>query len=180
MIFRRAKKTESEVILGLYRAVIGTPFCTWNESYPGEAEIAEDLAAKSLFVLEDDKKVIGAISIVPQNEIDDFDCWKVRENAREFARVVIRPEDQHRGLSVHLVEGIIRELERRGAAAIHIAVAKENIPAQKLYHKTGFCFCREAEMYGHSFFLCEKILGQFKSGSDGAESRRARRRILWM
>ena len=37
-------------------------------------------------------------------------------------------------------------------------VAKENIPAQKLYRKTGFVFCGEADMYGHSYFLCERIL----------------------
>ena len=39
-----------------------------------------------------------------------------------------------------------------------IAVAKENIPAQKLYRKTGFDFCGEADMYGHSYFLCERTI----------------------
>ena len=34
----------------------------------------------------------------------------------------------------------IRELQRQGAAAIHIAVAKENIPAQKLYRKMASFF----------------------------------------
>ena len=158
MVFRKAEKREAEDILALYRAVVGTPFCTWNEWYPGETEIAEDLASGSLYVLEEDREKIGAISIVPQNEMDDFDCWKIRENAREFARVVIRPDHQQKGLSFCLVENIIRELQKQDAAAIHIAVAKENIPAQKLYKKTGFCFCGEADMYGHSFFLCERIL----------------------
>ncbi len=94
----------------------------------------------------------------PQNEIDDFDCWKVRENTREFARVVLRPDQQRKGLSICLVEGIIQELQKQNAAAIHIAVSKGNIPARKLYEKMGFDFCGEADMYGHSFFLCEKIL----------------------
>jgi RimJ/RimL family protein N-acetyltransferase len=58
----------------------------------------------------------------------------------------------------YLVEGVIRELQRQGVAAIHIAVAKENIPAQKLYRKTGFDFCGEADMYGHSYFLCERTI----------------------
>ena len=39
-----------------------------------------------------------------------------------------------------------------------IAVAKENIPAQKLYRKTRFDFCGEADMYGHSYFLCERTI----------------------
>ena len=70
----------------------------------------------------------------------------------------MKPDQQHRGLSVYLVEGIIRELQRQGVAAIHIAVAKENIPAQKLYRKTRFDFCGEADMYGHSYFLCERTI----------------------
>ena len=90
--------------------------------------------------------------------MDHFSCWSVKRNAREFARVVIKSDQQHKGLSVYLVEGVIRELQRQGVAAIHIAVAKENIPAQKLYRKTGFDFCGEANMYGHSYFLCERTI----------------------
>ena len=146
MLFRKAEKSEAEAIRALYQAVIGTPFCTWDKSYPGETEIAED------------HQVIGAISIVPENELDHFNCWALKENAREFARVVIKSDQQHKGLSVYLVEGVIRELQRQGVAAIHIAVAKENIPAQKLYRKTGFDFCGEADMYGHSYFLCERTI----------------------
>jgi L-amino acid N-acyltransferase YncA len=158
MLFRKAEKSEAESIMALYKAVIGTPFCTWDESYPGKSEIAGDLKAGTLYVLEEDHQVIGAISIVPENELDHFNCWALKENAREFARVVIKPDQQHKGLSVYLVEGVIRELQRQGAAAIHIAVAKENIPAQKLYRKTGFDFCGEADMYGHSYFLCERTI----------------------
>ncbi len=158
MLFRKAEMCEAETVMGLYKAVIGTPFCPWNESYPGEIEIAEDLQAGTLYVLEEDREIIGAISIVPENEYDDFDCWTVKDNTREFARVVIRRDQQHKGLSVHLVEGIIRELQKQGTAAIHIAVAKENLPAQKLYRKMGFDFLGEADMYGHSFYLCEKII----------------------
>ena len=158
MLFRKAETREAEAIRALYQAVIGTPFCTWDESYPGETEIAGDLSAGTLYVLEEDHQVIGAISIVPENEMDHFSCWSVKRNAREFARVVLKPDQQHRGLSVYLVEGIIRELQRQGVAAIHIAVAKENIPAQKLYRKTRFDFCGEADMYGHSYFLCERTI----------------------
>ena len=158
MIFRKAKWNEAETILNLYRAVIGTPFCTWDELYPGETEITEDLSFGTLYVLEENQELIGAISIVPENELDHLECWKVRENTREFARVVLKPDHQHKGLSIILVEGIIRELQKQSVAAIHIAVAKENIPAQRLYQKIGFDFCGEADLYGHRFFLCEKAL----------------------
>jgi L-amino acid N-acyltransferase YncA len=158
MIFRKAESGEAAMIMALYKAAIGTPFRTWDESYPGETEITGDLSSGSLYVLEKDQELIRTISVVPENELDDFDCWKIRENAREFARVVLRQDQKHKGLSVYLVESIITELQKQGVSAIHIAVAKENIPAQKLYKKTGFDFCGEADLYEHSFFLCEKIL----------------------
>jgi L-amino acid N-acyltransferase YncA len=158
MIFRKAESGEAAMIMALYKAAIGTPFRTWDESYPGETEITGDLSSGSLYVLEKDQELIRTIAVVPENELDDFDCWKIRENAREFARVVLRQDQKHKGLSVYLVESIITELQKQGVSAIHIAVAKENIPAQKLYKKTGFDFCGEADLYEHSFFLCEKIL----------------------
>ena len=166
MMFRKAEKGEEDAVMVFYRAVIGTPFCTWDESYPGETEITEDLSAGTLYVLEEDREIIGAISIVPENELDDLDCWTVRENAREFARVVLKPDQQQKGLSVYLIEGVIRELQKLRVAAIHIAVAKGNIPAQKLYRKMRFNFCGEADMYGHSFFLCEKKLREKKEEKD--------------
>ena len=159
MLFRRAEKGEAGSIRALYQAVIGTPFCTWDGSYPGDAQIAGDLSAGTLYLPEEGRKAIGAISIVPENELDHCGCRSVKENAREFARGVIKPDRQRKGLSVYPVEGVIRELQRQGAAAVHIAAAKENIPAQKLYRKTGFTFCGEADLYGHSFFLCERAIG---------------------
>ena len=159
MIFRKACKSEEKAIKALYRSVIGNRYCTWDESYPGEEEIRGDLLAESLYVLADNGELIGAISIVPENELDSFKCWKFKENAREFARVVIRPDYQQHGLSGHLVEGVIRELLKTGASSVHIAVAKENAPAQKLYRKTGFSFCGEADMFGHNYYLCEKFIG---------------------
>ncbi len=65
MVFRKAQMGEGEHIAALYKAVIGTPFCTWDESYPGATEIMGDLSAGSLYVLEEDQELIGAISIVP-------------------------------------------------------------------------------------------------------------------
>lgn len=158
MILRKAEEKEAAEILTLYRSVTGSPFCVWNEFYPGEEEITADLGAGTLFDLDRDGEIIGAVSIVPENEMDDFDCWEVRENAREFARVVIHPAYQGKGLSANLIEGITERLREYSCSAVHISVAVQNIPAQKLYAGQGFAIRGEDEMYGNSYFLCEKIL----------------------
>ncbi len=159
MVFRQAGQYDAKTVSALYSAVKGTEFCVWDESYPGEEEIKNDLAAGCLYVLEDEGDVIGAVSIVPENETDGFGCWKVRENAREFARVVIRPDRQSEGLSYHLIDGVLKELRARNAAAAHISVARSNLPARKLYAKAGFEIRGEADIFGGSYYLCELILG---------------------
>ncbi|MCR4622517.1 MAG: GNAT family N-acetyltransferase [Clostridiales bacterium] len=158
MVFRQAGQADAQTVLALYNSVKGTPFCVWDEDYPGEEEIRGDLAARCLYVLEDMGETVGAVSIVPENETDRFECWKVRQNAREFARVVIRPDHQGRGLSRLLVEGVVKELRARGAEAIHISVAKTNIPAGRLYAKAGFTVRGEADIFGGSYYLCEMVL----------------------
>lgn len=142
----------------MYRAAAGGEYCSWNAEYPGETEIENDLAADTLYVLEDGREIVGAVSIVPENEMDGFPCWKERDRAREFARVVIRQDHRGRGLSRRLVEGAIREMRRMGAMAAHISVVKKNIPAVRLYRSFGFDFCGETEMYGNSYYLCEMLL----------------------
>lgn len=158
MIFREAKKDEAQAINNLYKSVMGTIYCTWDDIYPGKIEIEEDLAADTLFVLERNSEIIGAVSVVPKNEMDAFDCWKARKNTRELARVVISPAEQGKGLSRVLIDGVILELRKTETVAVHISVAKVNIPAIKLYKKYGFDFCGEAYMYGNNYYLCEKML----------------------
>lgn len=155
---RQAKGNESAQILEMYRSAVGGRYCTWDEGYPGAFEIAQDLAAGTLYVLEDAGALCGAISVVPENELDGQECWTLRENAREFSRVVIAPAYRGKGLSRRLVGGVLDVLRGNGASAVHIAVARKNIPAQRLYAGAGFAFRAEADLYGHSFFLCEKCL----------------------
>lgn len=157
-MFRKAKPEEAGRILTMYRSAVGGPFCTWDDEYPAKENLEEDLAADGLFVLERDGELIGAISAAPENELEEFPVWKIREKAAEFARVVICPELQGQGLSGALVDGILEELRKRGTVSVHIAVAKKNLPARKLYESRGFELRGEASMYGNEYELREKIL----------------------
>lgn len=158
MTFRAAKEDEAQAILTLYRSAIGLPLCTWNESYPSEFEISHDIETDNLFVLEEDGQIIGAISIVPENELDAMQCWSNTERANEIARVVLRLDKQGKGYSATLVQNVLNELKERGCQVVHLAVAKVNIPAQRTYSRCGFVTVDECFMYGNDFYLCEKLL----------------------
>ncbi len=155
MIFRQADRDDAEDVLEMYEAVKGSEFCVWNDLYPTMFEIDGDLRGGNLFVLEINGENVGAVSIVAENEMDGFGCWKYG-NAAEFARVVIKPEYQHRKLSEYMVSFILEEIGNRGYSAVHISAAKNNIPACATYRRLKFTVAGEADMYGNSYYLMEK------------------------
>lgn len=154
--FRAAKKEEADAVLALYRSVIGTPFCTWNEFYPGAEEIDGDLKAGNLFVLEADGKISGAISIVPENELDALGEWSAAKKAGEFARVAVAPEAQGNRLARILVSNILAVMKERGFDAVHISVAVRNLPARNTYRHFGFRTVGQTEMWGNRYDLLER------------------------
>ena len=156
--FRIARQGEEEQVLSLYQSAKGSAFCVWNESYPTMTEIEQDLETKSLYVMTDGSKIIGAISIVPENELDGFDCWFYKAG-REIARVVIDKAYQGQGLSFEMVESIESILQEKGHMSIHLSVVKTNIPAYNTYIKAGFSIVGEAQMYDNDYYLMEKAIG---------------------
>ncbi len=152
--FRNAKREDASDIYSLYKSVLGEEFCVWNENYPDMLEIEGDLTSDNLFVLTDREKIIGAISIVPENELDAFDIFT--SAGAEIARVVIAKDYRGNGLSGKMMEEIETVLRKRGCKSIHLSVAKANIPARKTYIKAGFQTVGEAEIYGGEYFLMEK------------------------
>lgn len=159
MRFRPANTEDAQCVVALYRMVTGQKYCTWNDLYPGISEVNHDIETNNLFVCEDGNSMIGAISIVPENELDDATKWTVSDNAHEIARVVIKPSCQGKGYSRYLVQEIIKVLEtQRNCASIHLAVASVNVPAYKTYMNLGFKPVGEVDMYGNHFCLCEKVL----------------------
>ena len=155
--FRMATQDDAAQVLALYQSAQKGEFCVWNDSYPSIAEIEHDLETKKLYVMTDGSKVIGAISVVPENELDSFDCWSCKAG-KEIARVVIDKAYQGHGLSFEMVQSIASILRKDGCKAIHLSVVKTNIPAYKTYIKAGFAVVGEAQMYGNDYYLMEKAI----------------------
>ena len=155
--FRMATHDDAAQVLSLYESAKSGVLCVWNESYPSMTEIEHDLETGNLYVMTDGGKVIGAISVVPENELDGFDCWSCKDG-KEIARVVIDKAYQGQGLSFEMVQNIVPILRKNGCKAIHLSVVKSNIPAYKTYMKAGFAVVGEAQMYGNDYYLMEKAI----------------------
>ena len=93
MIFRKAELQDCNAVYSLYRTLAGRPLCTWDAEYPGWLQINEDYESGGLYVMAQDEGIVGAISIVPENELDALPFWRF-QNAREIARVAVAPGQQ--------------------------------------------------------------------------------------
>ncbi len=158
MELKHAQQQDLTLIYGLYRAAIGRCGCTWDENYPGETELRNDAAQNCVYAAWIDGQLIGAVSVVPENEADDLEFWQITDGTqREIARVVIADAYCGCGLAVEMLKLLFAQLAAQGCHAIHLLVAKENIPAIRTYQKLGFHFLGECHRYGIDFYACEKI-----------------------
>ncbi len=159
MEFRRAYSSDLNAVAALYSQAKMLPFCAWNEEYPTRIDAGHDCETGNLYVLTDNGAVIGALSVVPENEIDDLPDWHVRgQGVREIARVVVSPSHQGHGYAKMMLAEICDMLRCRGERAVHISVAVDNIPAMRTYPRVGFIPVGEADLFGGRYVLMEREL----------------------
>ncbi len=158
MKLRLAKENELLLILNLYKEARKEPFCVWDDEYPTIIDIKEDYKTNNLFVYVNGNEIIGAISIVPINEMDDCSEWKITNKVCEIARIVIDNKHHGKGLARKMIESIFDLCKNRDFNAIHLSCQKDNLPAIKTYQKLGFSFVGEKFMYNNHYYLCEKNL----------------------
>ena len=159
-IFRPATEADLAGVLALYEGAKQEPFSVWNEDYPTAADATHDLETDNLYVLEEDGRVIGTLSVCPENEMDGF-AHLFTHNApsvREIARIAVAADRHGRGYAALMVEHICKILAARGVPALRISVAKGNLPARRTYPRVGFSEAGEAWMYGGDYVLMEKAL----------------------
>lgn len=159
MILRLAEKCELSMIAQMYASMVGRPGCVWNENYPILEDAEIDLACGGLYVLEDNGAVVGAVSVLGENELEELDCWQICDgNHREIVRVVIAAEQQGKGLAKIMLSLLFDELKKQGATSIRLVVAEANPAARKTYEALGFDFYGRVFMFDHDYLPAEKRL----------------------
>ena len=155
MIFRKAKIEEQDFILQLYNHDRFKPYTAWDDTYPTIDNIKEDISNDNLFVLEDNKEILGSIAINTVNELDEeFN----EEQALEFARVIVNPKYRGKGYSKLLIKNIEEEIKRKGINHIHICVYENDDIALSLYQKLHYVKLYRKCLFGHYFILFKKDL----------------------
>ena len=154
-----ATEEDRQEILSLYREQVGKEFCPWTEDYPSNETIDFDLSRNALIIMREDDKIIAAISLEEDEEVDALDCWDESLNpVGELARVAVSPKEQGKGIAKIMMKRGMDELKARGYKGIHIIVNKHNIKAIKSYKDFEFNVVGECHLYDQDFLCYEKEL----------------------
>lgn len=164
-IFTPATQADAGAVLQLYRDVVNTPGCTWDDTYPAMENIAEDLAQGALYCLRDAAGMpAAAASIGALAELDDL-AWPEGSCAPcELARIGVRPDLQGRGIGTRMLDECITIARRRGFDGIRMLVSPGNAAALALYGKRGFSCTGRTFRYGLDFLKYQKLLDEDTSG----------------
>lgn len=155
-----ATESDKADIFTLYKMQIGREFCPWNDNYPTMDNIEFDLSLDSLFVMRDDEnKIIAAISIDHDEEVDKLECWSSDlQPSGELSRIAVDIRYQNQGVARKMIEYAMIILKERGYKSIHMLVNKLNKKALASYNKLFFNVVGECFMYDQSFWCYEKEL----------------------
>lgn len=158
MVLEKASPSDLDAVCALYASAIGREGCTWNEYYPTREDAEADISRGDLWVLRADGRTVGAVSVVFPNELDGMECFSEKENVREIARVTVDKALAGHGCAARMLTLLFGRLKEEGASAVRLSAAVGNRAAIAVYRRLGFAFLGRAEMYGNTYFLCEKSL----------------------
>ena len=156
---RPARREELAFVMQMYNDARSFEGCAWDDDYPDEDILNDDFFSDRLYVLVLKNQIIGAISVLFDENLEEFECWKI-QSARsvEFARVVISKEYLGKGYGTKMVYETLELLKRMEYDSVRILVSPSNPSAIAVYKKLGFDFLRVASFPYGDFWLCEKGL----------------------
>ena len=120
---RTMTPADLEAVLGLEHALFGEE--AWSRQML-EGELAEQPRSRYYLIAEDDGMIAGYAGLLVSGEQADV------------LTLAVAADRWGRGIGSGLLEALLAEAARRGAAAVFLEVRADNARAQRLYSKYGF------------------------------------------
>ena len=159
LCLRFANEDELPLVWSMYEDAKTYEGCVWDDEYPSKEILIDDFNNSTLCVLVLKNQIIGAITIVFDDYLDDFKCWKIQTvKAVSFARVVIAKDFLGCGYGTRMVEMLLNILKESGWDVVRILVSPDNPSAIAIYKKLGFEFLCIDSAFDENYWLCEKAL----------------------
>ncbi len=161
-VFEKATAADAETIFTLYQtaAVSGREngSSDWDDSYPTREILKEDLNQERLYVLWENGELLAAISLMESDDLDEEPLGWTEVKSCVPVRLCVSPTRQCQGIGGRMMTLLTETVKRKGYAAIRLLAAKENLAANRLYERMGFCRMGEVHLYDTDFYAYERLL----------------------
>ena len=121
----------------------------WNEEYPSDELIKEDIeSGRGRIILNDEDEIIAYASVASTIEEFNEEVF-LHSNLLAISRLMVKTGCENQGVATYFIKQIIDEAKTKGYKGIGIMVHPINERAIKLYKKLGFKFeQRKQYFYG--------------------------------
>ncbi len=156
MEIRKCREADVAAAGAFYDAVVfwldqHTNFPKWMyKIYPSESWVREMTEAGEQYICVDGEKIIGAfvLNTDPQGNYRKGNWSRDLPDGAYMVlhALAISPELQGKGLGAEVVRFCTEKAKADGYKAIRLDIVPGNLPAKKLYEKTGFRYVVDADL----------------------------------
>lgn len=162
MKYKTATRADIPNVITHYKNVISSMnaegFNIWDNNYPNEEIIINDIINNHMRILKDEGKIIAA-SV--QNEIQDEKYNEIAWEYNEFPiiilhRLCVSPEITRQGVGSAMLAFLEKEALDNGFKSIRLDAFSKNMRAIKLYENAGYTKRGHTYFTKGKFYLYEK------------------------
>ena len=166
-MIRRAKISEIPVILTITQACAKkmqeNGIFQWNEHYPSKEAFIKDIEREELFVIEENKTVLGTIviSTLMDEEYKPIKWLTPNGNSTYIHRLSVRPDFQGKGFAQKMMDFAENFSRENGFVSVRLDTFSQNKRNQHFYEQRGYqklgdiFFPKQSE---HPFHCYELVL----------------------
>ncbi|GFZ31647.1 N-acetyltransferase [Clostridium zeae] len=149
MEFRRTVEADISSIMNIIRQAQAyfkqNGIDQWQNGYPNEVVIKNDIANEHSYVLLKDDSIVGtaAISFDGEKTYDEIyeGQWLSNDAFAVIHRIAVDNECKGLGLSSIIIKNVEELCHSRGVNSIKVDTHVENLSMQRLLKKNGFQYC---------------------------------------
>ena len=150
MIFRNTTEKDCTQVIGMYQQARAyfkeAGIDQWQDGYPNEKTLAEDMAGDESFVLVDEEteEVLGTCFVSFSGE-PDYDviyegAWQEPEPYGVVHRVAVTSHRKGQGLAGQMIEYAAAMCRERGIESMRMDTHEDNRSMQRMLIKNGFVY----------------------------------------
>jgi ribosomal protein S18 acetylase RimI-like enzyme len=134
----------------------------WDETYPNREVFINDIKEGTLYTVVNEQDEVIGLGVANFESFEEYDTLKWNSEKTDYVihRLAVDNSCRNEGVAGFLMEGIEKEIIKKGKSFMRTDTNSKNIKAQRFFEKTGYKFVGEIKVprLRDSFFCYEKKL----------------------